>query len=367
MVNKIVTLYNQAGNSHYDKVYIAMLLCLGFINCKAQSSSASLDTPCVFNNPVVSGADPWVIKKDGQYFFSESEHGAIYISKSENLTDIKKNRQRVWEQPGSGWNSSNLWAPELHYIRDRWYIYYTAGESGPPFIHQRSGVLRAVSDNPLGEYEDMGMLYTGDHIETSENEKWAIDLTVFELEDQLYAIWSGWEENSNTDRTPQHLYIAEMENPWTISSNRAKISSPEEDWETGTELAINEGPEVLKNDSGEIFIIYSASESWLPEYNLGQLRLKKADLNPRDPKSWEKEGPVFQGSGNVYGAGHASFATSPDGSENWILYHTKVVPEPGWERMIFMQSFTWGETGEPNFGAPVPEGEAIEKPSGECG
>ncbi len=81
----------------------------------------------------------------------------------------------------------------------------------------------------------------------------SIDLTVLETDNRLYAVWSGWEENANTDRTPQHLYIAEMENPWTISSNRVKISSPEESWERGTELAINEGPQVLENEDGEIF------------------------------------------------------------------------------------------------------------------
>src|SRR5690625_5898620 len=32
---------------------------------------------------------------------------------------------------------------------------------------------------------------------------------------------------------------------------------------------------------------------------------------------------VFQGGGNIFGVGHASFTTSPDGSENWIYYHTK--------------------------------------------
>src|SRR5690625_5607971 len=103
------------------------------------------------------------------------------------------------------------------------------------------------------------MLYTGDDIATKKDAKWAIDLTVLEMNQQLYAIWSGWEENAETDRTPQHLYIAQMENPWTVSSNRVKISSPEEPWEAGTELAINEGPQVLKNGSDDI-IVYSASE-----------------------------------------------------------------------------------------------------------
>lgn len=338
------------------------------VGCNSQSVDhpREEDEPsCAFTNPIVEGADPWIIHKDDMYYAVESAGGGIQVFKSEHLTDVLKSQQRreVWRQPSTGWNRQNLWAPELHYIQGEWFIYYTAGESGPPFISQRSGVLRAVADDPLGEYEDMGMLYTGDGIETQEKVKWAIDLTILEHKGILYGIWSGWEENATTDRTPQHLYIAEMENPWTISSNRVKISSPEEPWETGTELAINEGAEILKNGD-QTFVIFSASESWLPAYNLGQLELVGND--PMDPASWEKSGPVFEGSGQVYGTGHASFTTSPDGSENWIAFHTKVDEEPGWNRVVYLQPFSWNEDGSPDFGTPVQPGERLERPSGEC-
>ncbi|HLR91087.1 MAG TPA: glycoside hydrolase family 43 protein [Balneolaceae bacterium] len=347
------------------KFLMTLILALAAVQCTSQASSEGAGTPCVFSNPIAPGADPWVLEKDGLYYFSESHGGAVHISVSESMTDIKSGSQKVWEQPRSGWNSAHLWAPELHYVRGNWYIYYTAGESGPPFIHQRSGVLRAVTDDPLGEYEDLGMLYTGDDIATKKDAKWAIDLTVLEMNQQLYAIWSGWEENAETDRTPQHLYIAQMENPWTVSSNRVKISSPEEPWEAGTELAINEGPQVLKNGS-DVFIVYSASESWLPTYNLGLLKLRSPDADLLDPQSWVKEGSVFQGEGNIFGVGHASFTTSPDGSENWIYYHTKSSPDPGWNRAIHLQPFNWRENGRPDFGRPIQPGVAIEKPSGSC-
>lgn len=320
--------------------------------------------PCVFSNPVVEGADPWIIKQDETYFYIESRGGAIYVSRTDDLTDLEKNEQKVWTQPTAGWNRSNLWAPELHYVNDKWYIYYTAGYTdGSPFLKQRSGVLEAKTDDPQGEYEEKGMLYTGDNIEDQSNNKWAIDATPLQHNGQLYAVWSGWEENEDTDRTPQHLYIAEMENPWTISSNRVQISSPDEEWEKSTELAINEGPEVLKNN-GQTFIIYSASESWLPAYKLGQLQLVGSD--PMKPASWEKSGPVLQGTEEVHGVGHASFTTSPDDTEHWIAYHTKVSTEPGWERVIHLQPFEWNEDGSPEFGTPVPSGKTITMPSGTC-
>lgn len=343
----------------YPKI---MFFVLAFVvaNCASKDNSDANPGKKVFENPVADGQDPWITQKDGTYYYIESRDGGLYVSKSENLIDIKTNEKQVWETPETGWNSSNLWAPELHFVEGKWYIYYAAGKSGPPFIHQRSGVLEAKTQDPMGAYEDKGQLYTGDDIGNKTNNKWSIDLTVLEYQDRLYGIWSGWEENRETDSTPQHLYIAEMKNPWTISSNRVKISSPEENWETGTELAINEGPQILKNES-EVFIIYSASESWLPAYNLGQLTL--VGENPMNPENWMKKGPVFQGTDNVYGVGHASFTTSPDGSENWIIYHTKVSPEPGWDRVIHLQEFGLNQDGSPKFGTPVPAGKAIAEPS----
>jgi GH43 family beta-xylosidase len=99
-----------------------------------------------------------------------------------------------------------------------------------------------------------------------------------------------------------------MSDPVTISGPRVKLSSPVESWEVGTELSLEEGPEILQH-GGDTFIIYSTRESWLKEYRLGQLRLRPG-ADPLDPASWTKSGPVFTGSGEVYGVGHASFTTS---------------------------------------------------------
>ncbi|MFH5833608.1 family 43 glycosylhydrolase [Halalkalibaculum sp. DA3122] len=319
-----------------------------------------------FTNPVMDGADPWVIKKDGYYYFCESREGGIHIAKSRKLTE-PQNWTRVWQQPAEGWNSSHLWAPELHYIQGKWYVYYTAGEAGPPFIHQRSGVLEGSSQDPQESFEEKGQLYTGDDISNRTNNTWAIDLTPLKLGDQLYGIWSGWKQNRNDDATTQHLYIAKMENPWTISSSRVLISSPEESWERGNEVdfGINEGPEVLRHGD-DVFVIYSTRESWLPQYRLGQLRLAGTDADPMNPENWTKTGPVFQGTESVHGVGHASFTTSPDSIEHWIIYHSKKSTEPGWNRDIRMQPFSWNEDGSPDFGTPANTGVPMPVPSGQC-
>lgn len=319
-----------------------------------------------FTNPIMNGADPWVLKKDGYYYFCESRDGDIYVSKSEKLNE-PKNWKQVWHQPPEGWNSSHLWAPELHYIDGAWYIYYTAGKAGPPYIHQRSGVLKGTSQDPQESFVDKGQLYTGDNIMDRINNVWSIDLTPLKIDNQLYGIWSGWKQNMNDDATSQHLYIAEMKNPWTISSNRVLISSPVKPWERGNKVdfGINEGPEVLRHE-GIVFVIYSTRESWLPHYKLGQLRLVGSEADPINPGNWSKSGPVFQGTESVHGVGHASFTTSPDSTEHWIVYHSKKTTEAGWNRDIRMQPFTWNKDGSPNFGTPINTNQPIHVPSGQC-
>lgn len=360
----------QSKYGYLKKVASAVLSV--FIACAlsqvhAQSGAASPASSSYFTNPISKGADPWIIKHGNNYYsiFSVNnpkEGNFITVSVSPVLTRIGL-RKRVWTAPSAAWNSKCLWAPELHRVNNKWYIYYTAGKSGPPYIFQRSGVLESLTDDPQGEYRDRGMLTTGDDSEDYSKTIWSIDLTVTEINKKLYAVWSGWEKNSTTDKTSQHLYIAKMANPWTISSERVKISSPEESWEIGGPLNLNEGPQFLKHQN-DVFIIYSTRESWTPEYRLGQLRLKQGS-NPMTPSNWTKTGPVFQGSEKVLGTGHASFTTSPDDTENWIIYHSKISAAPGWNRDIRLQQFFWDKAGNPLFGKPIPAGEKIKKPSGE--
>jgi GH43 family beta-xylosidase len=346
---------------------IAVLALPAAAACSGGGGGGTTEPPpgpqCTFANPVASGADPWVVKEGGTYYMVQSENNGITLYRSTKLSQINGNGSRIWAAPDTGWNRTNLWAPELHHIDNRWYIYYAAGRAGPPYIHQRAGVLESVADDPLGPYIDRGMLYTGDDQAGGAPARWAIDLTVGRINGQLVAVWSGWQNDAATDQTPQHLYAARMSSPTTISGNRVRISSPTEAWEDGTELDLQEGPEILQHN-GQTFIIYSTRESWLPDYRLGQLRFIGGD--PLSAGSWSKSGPVFQSGEGVVGVGHASFTTSPSGTEDWIVYHAKTSTTPGWDRTIRMQTFTWNADGSPNFGVPAASGRQIALPAGEC-
>lgn len=292
-----------------------------------------------FSNPLYIGADPWVIKDEGWYYHCWSTGRAIYVSRSHDFISRGESSAVWFAKPGK-WNAANVWAPELHRIRGKWYIYYAA-DAGTNETH-RMGVLVARSDDPLGEWDEGGQLYTGG--------RWAIDGTVLEYGKDLYFIWSGWPGYHDGK---QNLYIARMDSPVSISEEPVLISEPTFDWEMNA-MPIMEGPEILKNGSNTL-IVYSASGSWTRFYCLGALVLKQ-DGKPDDPSSWIKiENPLFSESDTVYGPGHASFTVSKDGTTNWIVYHAKTGTEHGWNRVVRAQPFEW-KNGLPVFGKPVPDG-----------
>ena len=130
---------------------------------------------------------------------------------------------------------------------------------------------------------------------------------------------------------------------------------------------MNEGPEILRHD-GRIFLVYSASACWTDFYELGMLTAA-AGSDLLDPRSWQKSpAPVFWQSpeAHAYGPGHNSFFQSPDGKQDWILYHAN--PEPnqgcGGHRSPRAQPFTWKPDGTPDFGRPVSISTPIPAPSG---
>ena len=94
--------------------------------------------------------------------------------------------------------------------------------------------------------------------------------------------------------------------------------------------------------------------------------------DPLLPSSWEKHPePVFQRSdeNDVYGSAHNGFFMSPDGTENWIVYHANDSTTGGCDdgRTTHVQPFTWNEDGTPEFGEPIAKTTVIDAPSGDEG
>jgi GH43 family beta-xylosidase len=243
----------------------------------------------------------------------------------------------------------------LHFLRGKWYI-YVAADDGDNANHRMY-----VLENPAADPFDGGFALKG-KVADPAADRWAIDGTVLELAGRLYFVWSGWE---GSEDVCQLLYIAPMADPWTLSGPRVEISRPTHPWESrGAPPSVNEGPQVLVRGR-TVFLVYSASGSWTDHYCLGLLSAS-TDADPLDPSTWTKHPhPVFESGNGVVSPGHCSFTTSPDHTEDWLLYHAAKFRGAGWDRSVRAQRFAWNTDGTPRFGRPAPPNAPVPLPRGE--
>lgn len=340
------------------------LIAAGLLSADEPAAAGSLP-PGRFVNPIAEGADPWVTRDpvSGDYLwcFSHGNRG-ISLSRSQSLTRIGR-QQIVWQAPQSGPFSREIWAPELHFLDDRWYIYFAASD-GRNENHQ-AYVLQSASADPFSAWTLHGPLRTGQRADADSPPIWAIDMTVLQLRGRRYAVWSGWDA-PGTDR--QFLYIAEMASPTRLKSDRVLLcSNADYVWERtepGTQhRGLNEGPQVFQQRD-RTWLVYSCGASWLPTYKLGLLELIGND--PLNPDSWRKHPePVFQGTDHTCGVGHSCWVPSRDGQQLWHIFHAKRDQNPAWRRAVFAQPMQIGDDGRPVFGSPITAGQVLELPSGE--
>lgn len=339
---------------------------------------AALDAPArTFANPIVDreAGDPWVVRHAGRYYFTATldPDGGVWVWESPTLTGLgaPERRVRVWTAPATGPTSRQIWAPELHRLGGRWYLYFTASDGVD--AHHRHYVLAARTDDPLGAYEPPARVDPG-------LEHYAIDGSVLATPDgRLYWMYC-------TDGPENGVYLAPMRDPAHVdpSAPRVRIVAGSEAWEHGWRRVAGrwtpdagywvEAPEALVH-GGRVFVAYSAGHTATPHYYLGLVALAPGG-DPMDPRAWTKHrapvlAPYAGTDGRVFTPGHNSFTTSPDGTEDWLVYHAKDEPpdstggnERG-VRTVRAQRVAWAADGTPSFGHPIPRGVAQRRPSGE--
>ncbi|MGL1955823.1 MAG: family 43 glycosylhydrolase [Colwellia sp.] len=309
------------------------------------------------NNPIAEQrADPWVYKhSDGYYYFTGSvpDYDRVILRRATTINGLTTAKEiTAWQQPSMGAMSGFIWAPEIHYINDKWYIYYAASEKEDKW-DIRIYVLENTSANPTtGTWLEKGELTVNGQGRT--DRFFALDATTFIHKKQRYLIWA-----QIPPRKDSSLFIAKMITPWQIDqSTTTLISAPTFAWEKKGHK-VNEGAAVIKRN-GKIFVTYSASATD-ENYAIGLLTIDE-NANLLDTRSWQKNPvPIFKSSvkNSQYGPGHSSFTTSEDGSQDIVIYHArdyqKIIGEPLFDANRHTQGkvFTWHDDGSPNFGIPT--------------
>jgi GH43 family beta-xylosidase len=336
--------------------FMALLLAIYFLYYVIRPDTAPEAT---FRNPLNNGGpDPWMTYYDGYYYLATTTWGGprtgLTMRRAATITELKRAApERIW-QDETPERCCNYWAPEFFLLDGpnglRWYGYYSGGPESC-CDDQRIYVIESAGTDPMGPYTYKGQLKDA-------TDDRSIDASVLQLNGSPYLLFAA------RSGTEQRIFIAPMENPWSLSGDRALLSAPTYDWEQEGG-SINQGPVALQHN-GKTFIVYSASYCGSTGYKLGMLTYTGDD--PLSSDAWTKSRtPVFQGTDQVFSPGHNTFFKSPDGTEDWIAYHANDSPRGvcDMKRTPRIQKFTWNSDGTPNFGSPISVDIDLAVPSGE--
>lgn len=357
-------------------ISLLLTICLAtsamfFSSC--QSTKKESGEELFYNNPVYSkNSNTIIYYHEGFYYNVQNSVGKLFLRVFKDPTEFNNIQGHVACNVTETYNLLHMWRPQIINIDGVWYIYITA-DDGNTDNHQLYLLVNRSEDPREGVFE------IEHKISTDKDDNWAIHQHVFQYEGDWYMAWSGWESRRVFVET-QCIFIAKMLNPWTLSSERVKISEPIYEWERqwirpdgyrsmAYPVFVNESPAFFNSElCDSVYMFYSASANWTQYCSIGQLSAKKGS-DILDPNSWTKsKEPVFkQAEGvDVYGPGTPYIVESPDGKEHFLAYSALV---EDWDkrpsfREVFLQKMEIDENGVPNLGTPKPREEKLKKPSG---
>lgn len=309
---------------------------------------------CNAKNPwIMQRADPYVYRhSDGTYYFTASvpAYDSIVLRKSHSLSGLSTSAETViWKKHASGPMSAHIWAPELHYLENKWYIYFAAGNAESPW-HIRPYILECADEDPLtGTWVEKGMIQPAEGDDFS-FQAFSLDATILENKGKYYYIWA---EKVGVGKQISNLYISRMSSPTRLETAQVLLTTPDYDWERYG-YWVNEGPAILKKN-GKIYLTYSASDTGI-HYCLGMLSVDEND-DLLDPENWHKERmPVLATDEalGIYGPGHNCFTVDENGNSIMVFHartETKIEGNPLYNpnRHAMMLEVTWNEKGKPVF------------------
>lgn len=330
------------------KIFLLITVCL-LAGILSPVAFAKKHKDLKFNNPIaLQRADPHVFKDaDGTYYFVATvpEYDRIEIRKSKTINGLSEAKPEViWRKHEQGAMGNHIWAPEIHRIEGKWYIYFAAGSAENKWAIRIYALSNSSKDPLKGSWHEEGQIKT-------QRDEFALDATTFELNKQRYMLWS---DRASRTVTNTGLYIAKMQSPLMLTGPEVVISQPEYDWEMHT-YRVNEAPAVLVHGN-KIFVTYSASATDAT-YCLGML-WADIDADLLNPASWHKlPNPVFYTKEEFkrFGPGHNCFTKSEDGKTDVMIYHARDYKEIKGESLYDPNRATrarvlkWNADGTPDF------------------
>jgi len=131
---------------------IILLCCLSVILGFQSKTSVETTGPAsanTFTNPLLpTGPDPWITYRAGYYYYMNTTGENLTVWKTRIPVDLRNAEKKVvWTPPATGPYSHEIWAPEIHFLQNKWYIYFAA-DAGNNRTH-RIWVIENSSPDPM--------------------------------------------------------------------------------------------------------------------------------------------------------------------------------------------------------------------------
>ena len=303
-----------------------------------------------------TNADPTFTYYNDYYYRVFTKGNKLMVQKTADMFNWdNESAVAVLDDPyGSGW-----FAPEMHMINGKWYI-YGAAKTGLESLcdtnnkNARSMVVaESATNDPQSAYTYLGQVANQNH-STIPKTSLSIDGTVLNYDGQNYFVWT----------TEAAIYINKMLDPQTIDPNTdpVKLVSCTEKFEL-LSASLVEGPGFISHGD-KLFMTYSVNDSTSEFYSIGLMTFKNTSGNGvMDISNWSKktDGPVVSKSdkNGIYGTGHNAFVKykTDTGFVDYMTYQAHLDPtESAWVgRNTFVMPIYWDRNGDPIFREPSAE------------
>jgi GH43 family beta-xylosidase len=275
-------------------------------------------------NPVYDQylADPFVLRHEGNYY----AYGTAPASPVGWQFPVLHSTDLVhWEM--KGWalgrvpGGKHFWAPEVAYHAGTFYMYYSADG-----IAGRDHQLRiATSRSPLGPFEDSGQTITP-------GDPFTIDAHPFQDQDgQWYLFYArDFLTLDGDNRVGTGIVVDRLMDMFTLERKPRVVVRPHADWQLFMaqrpmyggvyDWHTIEGPALCLHD-GQYYCFYSGGAWERDNYGVSYV-VASHPLGPYKRPAEANNGPLLHSApGHVIGPGHNSFTVSPDGHQEYMVYH----------------------------------------------
>lgn len=288
------------------------------MNMSLDKNKNSLLPDGMYRNPLIVGADPFVLAYGGRYYLyatNASDGFRVYTSRDMAQWQDMRYCLKKGDVIGERW----FWAPEVM-ERDRtFYMVYVADEH----------LAIAKADSPLGPFVQSEKKWL--------SEEKAIDGHFFADDDGTVYLYYVRFDGGNV------IYVSKMNEDLSgfDEENEKFLFRADEEWEL-RDCEVVEGPFVLKHKE-KYYLTYSANHTRSEDYAIGYA----VSDSPLGPFEKYENNPILCKTADVNGTGHHSFTRSIDGKELICVYHCHYSKFEFQPRMVCIDraDFEAGESG----------------------